>query len=393
MHHQKASSKPSVLRRHIRLVLLLLLGWDLLSGAAWAQGFGGFGGFGGGGFGGTTRRSRTTGNYPSSTEMGSATFSTDPETRKLVVVTDEATAQYISQVVSNLDRPAPQVLIKVVFLEVTHRNGSDIGVEGVYRPGNNAALNSVLQRFQGVSGLNSGDALAVFMGSDFEVTLRALAEAGRLEVLSRPSILARNNQQAVITVGQYVPLITGVRYDTLLGQINSLSYQDVGIILRVTPFITSDGMVEMIVSPEISNLSDQTVNISTTTNASSAVGAPIINRRTADTVVVTPDGQTVIIGGLMQTTKTESTSKVPLLGDLPLLGAAFRRRVKNDTKTELLIFLTPRIIKHPTDLAILTSNARSDTQVVPKAFSEEELNRFLDQVPVKDHPPPPKAPK
>jgi len=207
------------------------------------------------------------------------------------------------------------------------------------------------------------------------VMLRAIAESGKLEVLSRPTILARNNQQATITVGQQVPLITNVRYDNFGNQINSITYQDVGIILRVTPFITSDGLIEMIVAPEISNLSDQTVSVSTGTNA---VGAPVINRRSADTVVVTPDAKTVVIGGLMQDNKTERVTKIPVLGDIPGVGFLFRRKIKESQKTELLIFLTPHIVRHPTDLLAMTAEEKSRTVNVDKAFTEAELNQFLD---------------
>jgi general secretion pathway protein D len=312
--------------------------------------------------------------------------STDPETRRLIIVTDDETAQYIGQVVTNLDRPAPQVLIKVVFLEVTYRKGSDIGFEGSYqRKLGNTGTGIVDQAFRGLPGIASGAGLYQVIGNDFQATLRAIAEAGKLEVLSRPTILARNNQQAVITVGQQVPLITNVRYDNFGNQINAITYQNVGIILRVTPFITSNGLVEMVLAPEISNLSDQTVAIATGTNS---VGAPVINIRSADTVVVTPDGQTVVIGGLMQTTKTESESKIPVLGDIPLLGAAFRRKVKNHAKTELLIFLTPTIVKEPSMLAGLSAREKADTEIVPKAFSPQELNRFLDSVPTREDAPP-----
>ncbi len=318
---------------------------------------------------------RTAANYPPATELGEAVISSDPETRKLIVVTDEETAQYIGQVITNLDRAAPQVLINVLFLEVTYRKGLDLGVEGSYSRQDGEVSSSILQQFRGLPGLASGSGLATFIGQNWDVTLRAIAEQGRLEVLSRPTILARNNQQAVITVGQQVPLITNVRYDTFGNQINGITYQDVGIILRVTPFITSDDLVEMIVSPEISNLSDERVPIATGTNS---VGAPVINRRAADTVVVTPNGQTVVIGGLMQDTKTATTSKIPLLGDIPLLGAAFRRKVNQDSKTELLIFLTPHIVKHPRDLIAMTRTARDNAQVLPQSFNEEQLDRILN---------------
>jgi general secretion pathway protein D len=334
-------------------------------------------------------RSSSSGNYLNATQVGEAVISSDPETRKLIVVTDDETAQYIGQVITNLDRAAPQVLINVVFLEATYRKGLDLGVEGSYSKQNGDVTSSILQQFQGVSGLNSGAGIASFVGQDWSVTLRAIAENGKLEVLSRPTILARNNQEATITVGQQVPLITNVRYDNFGNQINAISYQDVGIILRVTPFITSDNLIEMIVSPEISNLSDEKVAIATGTNS---VGAPVINLRSADTVVVTPDGQTVVIGGLMQDTKTETISKVPFFGDIPLLGAAFRRKVNQDTKTELLIFLTPRIVKHPRDLIAMTKAERANTVVLPQTFTEEQLNNALDGAP-RQQPPPPKSKK
>ena len=121
--------------------------------------------------------------------------------------------------------------------------------------------------------------------------------------------------------------MTSVSYNGLNGTpVSAINYQSVGIILRVTPFINSNGMVEMIVSPQISQLSAQSVTVS------AGVSAPVIDLRSADTVVVTPDGQTIIIGGLMQNQKTQTDSKIPLLGDIPLLGNLFKRRVKRTRK-------------------------------------------------------------
>jgi len=236
----------------------------------------------------------------------------------------------------------------------------------------------------------TGAGLYQVFGSDFQATLRAIAEAGKLEVLSRPAILARNSQQANITVGQQVPLITSTRFDTFGNQINSFRYQDIGIILQVTPFITSDGQIEMILAPQISSLSDQTIPISSGGTNGAPIGAPIINIRSADTVVVTPDGQTVVIGGMMQNQKTQTESKIPLLGDIPLLGNLFKRKLKQDVKTELLIFLTPHIVAEPAQLAGMSAKQRQDTTLLPKAFSEQELNRFLEDVPSRENPPPAK---
>ncbi len=346
----------------------------------------GGGGGGGAGFGGTGSRSYT----PNGT-VGEAMISADPETRRLIVITDDDTSQFISQVITNLDRPKPQVLIKVVFLEVTHRKGLDVGIEGGRSKaiGNNST--GVVNQIFGLSQqgaspstptiTRSGAGIYQVLGTDFQATLRAIAEAGKTEVLSRPSILARNNQQAVIIVGKEVPLITNTRFDENNNQINTITYQDVGIILRVTPFISTDGMVEMIVSPEISDLTEQTVPIS---GGSNPVGAPVISKRSADTVVVTPDGQTVIIGGLMSNTKSSIDSKIPILGDIPFLGNLFKRKLRAEEKTELMIFLTPHVVNQPTQLARMTKDEKAQVELAPNAFTEEELEKFIGGLPKKD---------
>ncbi len=371
-----------------------------------AQFFPGQGGFGGqGAFGGNRGRTSTSGSYPGNSEVGDAVISIDPETRSLIVIADERTRQYISQVVSNLDRPKPQVLIKVVFIELTHNNSSDIGIEGGWAKNmGNSTTGAVANAF-GMSGIASssnlvnvfgqpvssfqpmppGAGLYQILSQDYQVTLRAIAQSGKAKLLSRPSIVARNNQPATITVGQSVPLTTSVRFDNFGNAINNVQYQSVGIILRVTPFITSDGMVEMIVSPETSDLvADRSQWVPISTGAL----APVINTRSADTVVVTPDGQTVIIGGLMANVKSDSESKIPLLGDIPLLGNLFKRKTKTDNNTEVLIFLTPYIIQAPSQMAALSAREQEKSGL-KKNLTEQELNKFLDTLPAAQ---PPAAP-
>lgn len=377
------------------------LGWLLagaLAGTAQAQ----FTPFGGGGFGGTgggtTRSTQAGGGQP----IGGADISFDPETRRLIVVTDDKTVEQIKAVVTGLDRPSPQVLIKVIFLEATYRKDSDIGFAGGYNhnptPGGSSGVagqafgGTPIKDLAGVlAQATPGAGVYTILGNDFQATLRAIATAGKTEVLSRPSILARNNQAATISLGQQVPLITNTRFDNFGNQINTVSYQSVGVNLSVTPFISSDGNVEMTVTPEISSLADrsQWVAISGGTNA---VSAPVINSRVATTTVVVPDGQTVVIGGLMENTQTDSESKVPVLGDIPLLGSLFKRKVKDNVKRELMIFLTPTIVKAPSQLADMTYEEKLNKRIAPKAFPQEDLDRFLESLPLKGATPAPAAP-
>ena len=392
-------------------LLVLSLGLSLTAAQAQQRGTGG-GGFGGGGFGGfggtsgssSSSRSSSGGTtsrtYNSTGTIGDAYFSVDPETRRVVIIADEDTGKYVSEVIANLDKPKPQVLIKVVFLEVTYNNASDLGLEGgwsknigdstsanaanVFGLGglittNGGAKNAVGQPISSFANsgaiTSSGSGLYQILGQDYQVTLRAIAQAGKAKVLSRPSILARNNQPATITVGQWYPMITSVRYDNYGNAINSVSYQDVGVILKVTPFITSDGLVEMIVAPEISAVSS-----TTSVQISADVSAQAIDKRSAETVAVTPDGQTVIIGGLMQDTKARTDTKIPILGDIPLLGNLFKRQQKSDSKTELMIFLTPHIVQMPSQLAELSVQEKNKMNS-GKHFTEEELNKYLETLP------------
>jgi len=325
-----------------------------------------FGGFGGGLGNQQTRQ------YQNATQVGEALIEVDAETRSVIVITDEDTNLQIEQVLKTLDRPKPQVLIKVVFMEVTHRDDLDVGMEGAWNKVSGSTTNIVQSAF-GLATPGQGG-LYQLLDSDFNVTLRAISEAGKVEVLSRPSILARNNQEAIITVGQTVPFIDNVNFLQGGQQVNTVTYRDIGIILRVTPFITQDGMVEMIVAPEISTITDERVTIS------DGVEAPVFAKRAAETVVVTPHGRTVIIGGLMEKNKIESKRKVPLLGDIPILGWAFSRTVKEDTKTELLIFLTPYIVQDPRQLGEMTALESKNSQLPSKAFTEEELDQFVGEV-------------
>lgn len=327
--------------------------------------------------------------HPPATDIGRATVTVDPETRRVFVVTDDETAEHVRQVINDLDRPTPQVLIRCVFLEATFTDDLDLGVDGNYR---HNVVSSKVKEFSGLGtattafNLASSGGIYTLLGQDLQLTLAALARAGRTEILSRPSILARNNQPATISLGQQVPLITGTRFDTFGNQINTVTYQNVGINLTVTPFITTDGMVEMVLVPQISELADrsQWVPLATGGENNGAVSVPVINSRSADTVVIVPDGQTVVIGGLLQSKNLESTSKVPLLGDIPLVGLLFRHRVSTQAKTELMIFMTPHIVEHPGDLVTLTGSERDRQELAPKAFTEEDLNRFLDNLPPAD---------
>lgn len=321
--------------------------------------------------------------YPGTSQKaglkGDALIQYDTETNSLIVVTDQETNKEIQKVVESLDRPVPQVLIKVLFLEVTHTNDLNLGIEAMSKKTHRHNFSTqtdskVLETIFGLADQTTG-AFYHVIDEDLDVTIRALAEVTKLEVLSRPSIMTRNNQQAVITVGKRVPFIQNSRITENGETINTVTYDDIGIILQVTPHITEDRVVSMDVLPEISTLTGETVPISNTVNA------PVFAMRSAQTGVVVPDGKTVVIGGLMEDSKTKGSKKVPILGDIPGLGALFRSNDNSKSKTELLIFLTPHVVEDANEIETTTKTEKENSQLTPEAFSKEDMKHFLEPNP------------
>ncbi len=312
-------------------------------------------------------------------EVGEAQVEVDPETGALIVITDDETNERIKRVIESLDEPVQQVLIKVLFLEVTHNDGLDIGAEFTVTKEHTADdgtvdMKKVYSSLFGVASMTDGAKFAL-LEDDLELTIRALAEVGKLEVLSRPSIMAKNNEAAIITVGNEVPRITNSRITEDGQTINTVEYTDIGIILDVTPRISPDGQqVEMTLAPEISTMTGKTVKISDT------IDAPVYAKRSAETCVVVPNNRTVVIGGLLETIETETTDKVPILGDIWLLGYLFRRSVTSKSKTELMIFLTPQVVSSVAELQTITDDEYSNSDVTRRSVPQGELRHYIPGV-------------
>jgi general secretion pathway protein D len=195
-------------------------------------------------------------------------------------------------------------------------------------------------------------------GEDFNFLVRALQSDSRLEVIQRPMVMCQDKQTANITIGQRVPFVRGTQV-TDNGQVTSqVEYEKVGIILDVEPQINPDGFVYLKVKPEVSAIASSTIDIG------NGVLAPIFTERSAETTVAVKDGETVVIGGLITTTESEGESKVPFLGDLPGLGILFRSTTRSKGKTELLIALTPRIVRTVEDGRRLSTETRDEAGII-----------------------------
>ena len=302
---------------------------------------------------------------------GQVTIIADPDTNTLLVRTAPKNYDQVKIVLDEIDRPTQQVLIKVLIAEVTHSNTQDIGAElsvlNLRASGNGQRAGTNF----GIANLSSG-LVVQFLETDFTATIRALEQQGKLDVLSRPYILASDNQLASITVGQEVPFITNTRVTDTGQTINTIEYDDIGILLDVVPHINPEGLVIMDVAPEISALTGDTVPIS------DGVSAPVFAKRSAESRVAVRNGQTVVIGGLMEDRKTETVNKVPILGDIPFIGNAFRRKIYSKTKTELLIFLTPNVAAMPDLLPKMGEEELRGTQLAPNAVAPGEFQNHMN---------------
>lgn len=358
-------------------------------------GGGGFGGGGGGGFGSNANRStagsasaapfgtRST-QTPGQTSAGTSRAASeltgqvyvvaDQDSNSLLVQTAQKYEKQVRQIIAELDHSVPQVLIKVLVAEVTHDRNADFGVDfSVLNQRANGHGQSFGQGFGMPAALGQpGSGLVVnFLEANLNATLHALAQQNKLDVLSRPYILGSDNQLAEILVGSQVPLITN-SYITALGQtINNFEYEKVGIILDVTPHINPEGLVIMDVAPQISQLTAQNVTVGPGTTA------PVIATRSATSRVAVRDGQTIVIGGLMQDQKTLTVNKVPILGDIPLIGVAFSRTQVDKTKTELLIFLTPHVALEPDTLKPISQEELKGTRATQDAVEKGAFDEHM----------------
>ena len=222
--------------------------------------------------------------------------------------------------------------------------------------------------------------------------MRALEVQGRLEVLSRPQVTVNNNEPAFIQVGENVSIPTGT--NSFQDRVELVTErQDVGILMNVTPSISPDGFVRLEIQPSISSVSNRTTQIDENFDA------PIITERRVETVVTVQDGQTVVIGGLIQTVGEERVWKLPLFGDIPLVGEIFKSTQRSNVKTELLVVLRPIVIPGDGPGAI-----RSQEQIFNNAFEQladpasvestlEQSGRFLEAMPLPELPVEPKYPE
>ncbi|MBT1071966.1 type II secretion system secretin GspD [Pelotalea chapellei] len=294
-------------------------------------------------------------------ESGKITITPDKGTNSLVVMASPTDYNNLSQVIQKLDRRSKQVFVRVLIAEVSLDKSRELGLQSGVIGG--AALNQYLAvaglydplgTFGSVLGTLSGSStsslLSQFEGRPANVAavLKALDKEGLLNILSTPNILTTDNKEAEINVGENVPF-QGATTQSTISTTTSVERKDVGINLKIKPQISEGNYIRMDISQEISAVKNdrgQAIDLVTT-------------KRAAKTSIVVKDQETVVIGGLIQDSENETVQKVPFLGDIPGLGWLFKTKTKVRSKTNLMILLTPHIVKDAVDMAAVSAEQRA----------------------------------
>jgi general secretion pathway protein D len=289
----------------------------------------------------------------------STTIVPDLATNALVIRTEPPNYPILRETIEALDIRPAQVLLEVYVAEVRLDDATQYGINWSVFSTNSDESASITgrlgaQRFTDEELANTQDFVlrAIRLTEDIDVraVIRALATETDVSVLSQPHVVALNNEEARILVGSQVPFTQSTRtgLDVVVDQ--TVQYRDVGIQLTVIPTINDDGYVTFRILQEVSSLTTQTIE--------AALGAQVISTREAETSALVRNGQTVIIGGLIDEADEVVESGIPLLKDIPLLGYLFKSRTTQRTRTELAIFVTPYVILTDEDAAALLNRAR-----------------------------------
>jgi type II secretion system protein D len=283
----------------------------------------------------------------------------------LMVLSPPEYSQSIVDLITELDKPGRQVLLKAVIAEISLEDATALGLRWSNSPitptlADNAVSLGANTAGQDAGGIFTGtqnnllpglfDTSVLNVGVDLNLLLQALAQKTGVNILSEPRIFTSDNQEAEFFAGQDVPFITDSQTTDNGALTQSFDYRAVGLSLRVRPRITPKRDVDLRINLELSSLQpDQTL-----------FGGFIVDRRETTTHLIVKDGQTVVVSGIVRSEDASINRKVPLLGDIPLIGALFQSVEKSTTTTEIVAFITPIVIENPeeTDAATVEDRKR-----------------------------------
>jgi len=283
-------------------------------------------------------------------------LSSSPGTSNIIVTDSESKIKAIDTFIEEIDRITPQILVEARIYDITSKDRFDLGVE--WNAGRNTSFVDgkaatgprnpfFVSGFDGATTNVEGAAGAIRFGFlnasiDIDVMLSAQQQNIQAKLLANPRILVLDNKTAVIKIISELPY-QEISESSGGGQVSSTEFREVGVELEVTPHLTRDDMIRLHLKPKFS-VKAQEVFLGTVGNT---FPVPVVDRREADTTLLVRSGQTIVLGGLRKKDVSMQINKVPLLGDLPILGALFKFEGEDTVNSELLVFVTPRIIINP----------------------------------------------
>jgi len=271
-------------------------------------------------------------------EQGGASVVADIENNSLLISTTSRGYERIERILRQIDVLPMQVMLEAVIAEVTLTDELKFGVRWFFENGDFSIGFSDLAN--GGTGPSFPGMAWSFASSSLEFTLNALSSVTNVKVISSPTLMALNNQEATLQIGDQVPIVTRTATsvdDPDAPTVNTITMKDTGIILNVTPRVNTSGRVLLDIEQEASSV------VRTTT---SGIDSPTIQQRKVQTRVAVNDGEALIIGGLIQERKTNQRGQVPILGDIPILGNAFKNKTNTIERTELVIFIRPKVVRN-----------------------------------------------
>ena len=289
------------------------------------------------------------------------------ETNSIIIISAPGDYEKIEKIIKELDVKRQQVLVEALIIEITLNNDQTLGFD----------WNALIKTEKGVNGLVSSNTglmqQSIQTGGLYGLTIGllngtipsvyAILNANRkntnFKILSTPEIVTLDNQEANISIGEQVPFLTSSRVDQNNNVISTYSYKDIGIELKLTPHVNKNGFITMDINQQVKKLVEGTTVLEN----------PSVYNREITSKITVKNERTIVIGGLIRDDNVQVEQKVPVLGDLPILGLFFRKKTVNRVRTNLLIFITPHIITNESDMVRITEEKRK---------AQEEFEREQD---------------
>ena len=317
--------------------------------------------------------------------LGMTKIIADQRTNSLLVFANKQDMAMIRKIVAQLDIVLAQVLIEAIIMEVSMDRGNSFGMSYIQ----NSPVTAGKGYFSGIGALNNGTFLSpgsfsnvgtnlasavpsgfsywANFGNDFQATLTAIANDSRINVLSRPRIQTSHGVPATLQVGQTVPEVTGTYFGGINGAASSQYQQTfVGINLQVTPLINPDGLVVMDIMQDVEQLGTPTTI--------DGNPVPTTSKRTAQATVSVRDRDTIILGGMISSTKSTTRAGIPFLKDIPGLGYLFRSTTDDNQRVELIVLIRPTVLPTPEAAALVAKHEQDKLPGVKAAQKEYRLD-------------------